>query len=180
VLPDLLASGQADLVLGDALDGYDGEVYRLAGEKGLTVKELRHDAYKIAVGSGHPLAESGSLSLDDVKDLPLACYSGGDPAAERYFEKFFSKALSIEYNSIEKIINATESNAAVSVLPETAVKCMRRSKQHHGNGHNGIRFLTVEGFCVPFIHYLGFRSADKDAPEIQAACDVIMRYYACL
>lgn len=169
LLLSYLAQDQADLILSDFMERERGNVEAFAQEQGLELVELRADAYKIAVGAGRPLANQNQLTKKDANGLPLACYFGGDAAAELYFERFFNKDISVEYTSIEKMVQEAEQGPGVSVLPELTVR---------NTYPDTLRFLTVEGFSVPFVHFVGFRRGAREKKEIDVTVQAIQRVFS--
>lgn len=169
LLLSYLAQDHVDLILSDFLEKERGEVASFALQNGLELVELRTDAYKIAVGKGRPLAKKEQLTKSDAEGLPLACYFGGDAAAELYFERFFDKDVSVEYTSIEKMVREAEQGPGVSVLPELTVR---------NTYPDTLRFLTVEGFSVPFVHFAGFRRGAREKKEIDVTVQAIQRVFS--
>lgn len=169
LLLSYLAQDHVDLILSDFLEKERGEVASFALQNGLELVELRADAYKIAVGKGRPLAKKEHLAKSDAEGLPLACYFGGDAAAELYFERFFDKDVSVEYTSIEKMVREAEQGPGVSVLPELTVR---------NTYPDTLRFLTVEGFSVPFVHFAGFRRGAREKKEIDVTVQAIQRVFS--
>ena len=172
ILPGCLAQGQADLVVGDFLEEEQEAFGRLAAECGIEVTPLRQDVYELAVGADTPLAQRENLTAAEAAALPLACYSGGDAAARHFFERGFDPALRLEYNSMEKIIQAAAQGRAASVLPRWTTQVSLRGMK----GAPGLRFLTLEGFRVPFVHYLAVRR-DTASPGAAAAGEMIRRAF---
>ena len=170
VLLDYLAGGQADLVLCDHLDSRSEEVVSYAGRRGLQLIPLRGDSYKIAAGKTRDIAKGSDMSAETARKLPLACYSGGDEAAEYYFQRFFDRGLSEEYASMDKMIETALEGPAVSVLPELTVR---------SGGKNGaaLRFMSVEGFSVPFTHFAAVRRGEDSIGEIAAVLEIIRRVF---
>ena len=74
----------------------------------------------------------------------------------------FDRVRALEYNSIEKIIEAALSGEAVGCLPEFTIQKSLPLCAFSGE----LEFKTLEGFAVPFLHFAGYRRADADAPEI--------------
>lgn len=169
VLLPCLAEDQVDLVLSGCLIETYGNAESFARERGLELIKLRTDAYKIAVGANRPLAKREQLTAKDAERLPLACYFGGDAAAELYFERFFHKDISVEYTSIEKMVQEAEQGPGVSVLPELTVR---------NTYPDTLRFLTVEGFSVPFVHFVGFRRGAGSRKEIEVTVQAIKRVFS--
>lgn len=169
LLLSCLAEDQVDLVLSGFLEEKRGSVEAFAREQGLELVELRADAYKIAVGTGRALAKQEQLTKKDAESLPLACYFGGDAAAELYFERFFNKDISVEYTSIEKMVQEAAEGPGVSVLPELTVR---------NTYPDTLRFLTVEGFSVPFVHFAGFRRGARAKKEIDVTVRAIQRVFS--
>lgn len=169
VLLSHLAEDQVDLVLSGFLEEKRGNVKVFAQEQGLELVELRADSYKIAVGAGRPLAKGKQLTKKDAEGLSLACYFGGDAAAELYFERFFNKDVSVEYTSMEKMVQEAAEGPGVSVLPELTVR---------NTYPDALRFLTVEGFSVPFVHFVGFRSGARTKKEIEVTVQAIRRVFS--
>lgn len=163
-----LAQGQVDLILSDYLEDEWQEVETFAQAHALELIKLCKDAYKIAVGRDHPLAGLETLSAQDAAGLSLACYSGGDAAADRYFARFFDPAVCMEYNSIEKMVQAAQTGPGVSVLPELTIR---------SSYPDTLRFLTVEGFCVPFVHIAGIRRGDAHVKELEITLQILQRVF---
>jgi DNA-binding transcriptional LysR family regulator len=164
-----LAEDQVDLVLSGCLLEKRPHARTFAREQGLELVELCQDAYKIAVGAKRPLAKGEQLTAQQARALPLACYSGGDAAAQQYFERFFDREISVEYTSIEKMVQEAEQGPGVSVLPELTV----------GNTYpDTLRFLTVEGFLVPFVHFLAFRQGAGSRKELQVTVQAIQQVFS--
>lgn len=157
-----LTENRADLIFSDCLDCEIPVREREAAENGLCFLPLRRDHYKLAVRAGSPLAKKETLTPEDVAALPLACYFDGDAAAEEFFARGFDRVRALEYNSIEKIIEAALSGEAVGCLPEFTIQKSLPLCAYAG----GLEFKTLEGFAVPFLHFAGYRRADADAPEI--------------
>ena len=169
VLLPCLAEDQVDLVLSGCLIKNRGNAEAFAREQELELVALRTDAYKIAVGANRPLAKRAQLTAKEAEELPLACYFGGDAAAELYFEHFFNKDISVEYTSIEKMVQEAEHGPGVSVLPELTVR----------NTYPGVlRFLTVEAFCVPFVHFVGFRRGAGARKEVEVTVQAVKRVFS--
>lgn len=169
LLPAYLAQNQVDLIVSDFLEDERSETEAFAREHSLELIETRRDAYKIAVGVGRPLAQAEQLRAADAENLPLACYFGGDAAADRYFERYFDKSIRVEYTSIEKIVREAEEGPGVSVLPEVTIR---------NSYPDTLRFLTVEGFSVPFVHFVGFRSGALARKEIEVTVQAIKRVFS--
>lgn len=163
-----LAQGQVDVILSDYLEEERQEAAAFAQAHELELTELRRDAYKIAAGNTRPLAEQEFLRAEDAAGLSLACYSGGDAAADRYFERFFDPAISMEYNSIEKMVQAARDGPGVSILPELTIR---------SSYPDTLRFLTVEGFCVPFVHIAGVRRGDAGSKELEITLQTLARVF---
>ncbi|MCD7786130.1 MAG: LysR family transcriptional regulator [Oscillospiraceae bacterium] len=174
VLPAMLAAGQADLILCDVLQDKWAELEAYAQAQKLELTVLREDAYKIAVGAACPLAAKDDLCAQDVRGIPLACYSGGDAAAERFFARFFDPAISVEYTSIEKMIQIAKDGQCVSVLPELTIQ---NTLALSGAGRDALRFLTVEGFCVPFVHFAAVRLDAEQTTELALVLQKIQQVF---
>ncbi len=168
LLLELLAQRKADLILGVSPEEKWPETEEQARKQNLELLKLRRDSYKIALSKHHALADRTDLTAGDVMGLPLACFFGGDRAAEQYFELGFDPALRVEYTSFDKMIHAAREGSCVSVLPELTV-C--NSLPLLGGSREDLRFLTVNGFCVPFYHFIGIRRDEPRSGEM----DLILR-----
>ena len=73
----------------------------------------------------------------------------------------------MEFNSFEKMVGAALSGHAVSVLP------VRMVRSGLIPNPQDLRFLTVEGFDVPFTHYLA-RRAGTCSPGMQGAIESLV------
>lgn len=164
-----LAQGQIDLIVSDFLEDERSEAEAFAQEQNLELIEIRKDAYKIAVGINRPLAQAEQFRAVDVANLPLACYFGGDAAADRYFERYFDKNISVEYTSIKNMVREAEEGPGVSVLPEVTIR---------NSYPDTLRFLTVEGFSVPFVHFVGLRNGALSKKEIEVTVQAIKRTFS--
>ena len=162
-----LAGGQLDLILSDYIDAREKQALATAAEKGLTLRPLCRDAYRIAVSAQGPLGDQTQLTEEQARALPLARFSGGDEAAELFFETWFDRAAGLEFNSFEKMVGAALSGQAVSVLP------VRMVRSGLIPNPQDLRFLTVEGFDVPFTHYLA-RRAGTCSPGMQGAIESLV------
>lgn len=169
LLLSYLAQDQTDLALIDLIQTDLPAARAACQQQGLELLELCPDSYKIAVGSGRPLAGQEELSREDAAGLSLACYSGGDAAAQLYFSHSFDRNLSVEYNSIEKMVQEAIQGPGVSVLPELTIRCTYP---------DALRFLTVEGFCVPFVHCVGFRQGARERREIEITLQMLQKDFS--
>lgn len=168
LLPSYLAQNQVDMILSDFIETDREETETFARENGLEIIELCGDFYKIAVGADRPLAKKKQLTRSDVERLPLACYFGGDAAAELYFDRAFDREICVEYTSIEKMVQQAVDGPGVSVLPELTIRCTYPDT---------LRFLTVEGFCIPFVHFVGCRQGARERKEIDITLREIQRIF---
>lgn len=169
LLPTYLAEGKVDLILSDFIEANRSDMMSFFHAHDLTCVELRSDSYKIAVGTSRPLAKKSDLQASDTKVTPLACYFGGDDAAELYFDRFFDRDLIVEYTSIEKMVQEAIHGPGVSVLPELTIRCTYP---------DALRFLTVEGFCVPFVHCVGFRQGARERREIEITLQMLRKDFS--
>lgn len=170
VLLDYLVDGQIELVLSDYINPKQAQMEAFVKDNELELTVLKEDAYKIAVSVNNFLAAQECLMAQDVCDLPLACYSGGDDAADLYFAKYFNQNICMEFNSFEKMIRAAIDNYAVSILPE--LTSLHSLRLEYGN-KDVVRFLTVEGFYVPFTHYVCIRKNETKSLELMAVVNLI-------
>lgn len=168
LLPTYLAQGQVDLILGDFIETDRPEVEAFFREHDLVLDELCSDHYKIAVGRSRALAKSDQLRRSDTRTLPLACYCGGDAAAELYFSHSFDRDISMEYTSIEKMVQEAINGPGVSVLPELTIR---------NTYPDALRFLTVEGFSVPFVHCVGYCRGAAENREITVTLQMIRKVF---
>lgn len=172
LLLSCLENNQAELILGDYLRSEKEKTEALAASKGIILTALREDKYKIAVGKKRAPAKKSSLSLEETLSLPLACYYGGDAAAEIYLSGgAFSRENIIEYTSIDKMVQEAADGPGVSVLPELTIQNTWPDK---------LEFLNVEGIPVPFDHFAGYRRADIPDPRIPAVLKIIQDVFSFL
>lgn len=174
ILFSYLTDNETDLVLCGFMRPKQAQVLEFAKKNGLEMIALKEDAYKIALGEGHKLFAQNDITAKAAKDLPLACYSDSDDVAGMFFEKYFAQQNCVGYNSFEKIIRAALSNKTASVLPELATQSILKFDTSYKGKLN---FVTVEGFYIPFTHYLCHRKNAKPVPELDVVKNMIVEAF---
>lgn len=177
-LMDYLLEGQVDMVVCAYIGQQREKLEALVRRHKLQLVPLQNDNYKIAVNAGSDIALQDCLSRDECRKLSLSCYSGGDDVADLFLEDHFDRSLCVEYNSFEKMVQAAQDGLAVSVLPEWTTVNSR--KLTGASKQQALRFLTVEGFCIPFKHYLCLPQARADEPALKVVCETIMKAFQSL
>ena len=162
-LLSLLWQGRADLALYTFPDSGRAQLEQTALAHNLEVLPLRGDTYRIAVSAKGPLGQKQALSPADAASLPLACYAGVDEVAAVFFERYFDRSLALEFNSFEKMVDAALSGRAGAVLPAMTTQTALALTTHS----SPLRFLTVDGFFVPFTHYLISRRDSRGLPGME-------------
>lgn len=177
ILFSYLLENEVDMVLCGFMDRKREQLHDFAQIKGIELVSLRNDAYKIAVNIRNPLAQKDDLSAAEAIQTPLACYSDSDDVAEAFFEKHFDHKLRVGYNSFEKIIRAALGDKAASVLPELpTLSTLKLDNSYKGK----LRFMTADGFCLPFTHYLCYLKNYHITPEFTAVTNIIRQAFAIL
>lgn len=175
ILFSYLLGNEVDIVLCGFMDTKQKQVVEFAKTNNMELVALRQDAYKIALSGRNPLALQGDLAASKAHELALACYSDSDDVADMFFTGHFDQKLSVGYNSFEKIIRAALADRSASVLPVLpTLATLKLDNSYKGE----LRFVTVEGFSLPFTHYLCFRKSLKDSPDFIALKDAIIQTFA--
>lgn len=171
---DSIISGKADIAVRDIIYGPDTDKKPyIDGEPaadGFKKILLRSDNYKIAINEESlPAARTDSISKDDIRSMPLACYADGDSAAEMFMEKGFDPDNILEFNSIEKIVESALDGESAACLPEYTI---RRSLPLWGYKEE-LRFMKADGLCIPFGHFLYYRKKTGMEEAISDLVDLI-------
>ncbi len=157
----ILAERRAELGVGNFIvDQFETHALH-ARQMGLEIEPLCEDFYKIAVSLKNPLSQNDRISAKDAENVSFAYYSGGDEVVQSYFKPYFNERLALELSSIEKIVQASVGNLAFGLLPERISKAGLLLPY----GKESVRFLSVEGYCVPTTHCLISVRDDTPSPE---------------
>ena len=148
-----LIEGKSDFIVNSFSAVSVNDITGVLNEQLFCVKLLRNDSFKLAVSADSPLAALETFSVNDICNSALACYADGDDAADEYFARGFDKEKALEFNSIEKIIDAAINGEAVSCLPEYTIT---RSLPLLNLGGKLV-FKTLSGYSVPLVHYIAYK-----------------------
>ena len=148
-----LIEGKADFIVNSFSAISVNDITSVLNDQIFYVETLRNDSFKLAVNADNPLANADTLSVSDINGASLACYADGDDAADEYFARGFDKEKSLEFNSIEKIIDAAINGEAIGCLPEYTIT---KALPILGLNHKLV-FKTLNGYSVPLIHYIAYK-----------------------
>ena len=175
-LPKLFERNQADLAVGDFVAESEQDFKSNLQNNNLEYTVLGNDTCRLAMSSSSGLSAKEDLEIDDIRELSLAYYSGGDDVAEPHFTRFFDEKLSIEFHSFEKIVEAASRGIAVCPL---AYKLALKSWTAIPVGEN-LTFHTINNFSLHIKHCLIYSSSLVPAPAISTVRDVIIQDYKLL
>ncbi len=82
----------------------------------ISMEELFVDERKIFIGSSHPVAQEESLSIEQLKKIPMAYYST-EKDVQTPYDKFFSTLYYLQ--SSNEVFELIAHNQAVAILPNT-------------------------------------------------------------
>ena len=148
-----LIEGKADFIVNSFSAISVNDITGVLNGELFYVESLRNDSFKLAVNTDSPLTALETLSVNDINNATLACYADGDDAADEYFARGFDKEKALEFNSIEKIIDAAINGDAIGCLPEFTIT---RALPILGMD-NKLVFKTLNGYSVPLMHYIAYK-----------------------
>ncbi|MGM9607999.1 MAG: LysR family transcriptional regulator [Oscillospiraceae bacterium] len=167
-----LSQHKADLGIANVVSHEREDFMASAREQGVRVIPLLEDTFQIAISSKNPLARQKQVSPEDLKRVSLVLYSGQDAIGTPYYAKYFNPADTLYVNSSEKMVRMVANNQAVAVFP-MRITCYCQDDALREQ----IRFLEVEGICLPITHYLAWRESEKLDQAVQKVKDVICDTY---
>ena len=155
-LKEYMISGKVDMIFSDCMESAYQDEKKLLMDKGFQVEEIGNDNYKLALKESKKNSVSGNLTALQAADISLACYTGGDAPADEFMKRGFDAEKRVEFNSIQRIYQAVLAGGCAGCLPERATLLTQEMDPKMSE----ISFYTLEGFCVPFVH---FGCCKKDA-----------------
>ncbi len=152
------------------LDGERDALYQFANKNNLTVKDLFTDHFCIYISANHPIAKKETITLDDLKTLPVAVYAGEDPVAS-HFTKFFKAEEKYSMNNLTAMMSLAISNNVVAV-------CTKSYAYLNPLVQTGvIKVCDVDGFDLPFHYCLLYPSENTITATEKIVADTLYEMF---
>lgn len=167
-----LSSNRADLGVANVVNHEKEDFMAAARELGLVVIPLLEDTFQVAISSQNPLARQESVSLEELKHVPLVLYSGQDAVGAPYYMQYFTPEETLYVSSSEKMMRMVADNQAVAVFP-TRITFYCQGDDFRER----IQFLDVKEICLPITHYIAYKDKVLQNQTIERTKNVILDTY---
>lgn len=130
------------------------QICQFVKEQALLLRKLYQDHMVVFIGRDHPITKKKIVTLDDLRDIPVAVHGEQDTITQSFI-RYFKQDESYYMNSLHAMMMAVVENNVAAVCSQSYADASPLVKMGF------IKILDVEDFYIPLTYCLLYRGSKE-------------------